>query len=178
MRALILAVVALFAAAGGAFAQSAHDFRFDGLMGGDIQLSDYRGKAVLVVNTASECGFTPQLEGLQRLHAARSKQGLVVLGVPSNDFGGQEPLAGAQIARFCELNYGVTFPLAAKSVVKGPQAHPFYRWARTAFGAAGEPQWNFHKLLLDRQGRPVAAFPSRVAPDDPALAAAIDRALR
>lgn len=179
MRMLLALFLSVFVIAA-APVRTAHDFAFDGLMGGSIRLADYRGKAVLVVNTASECGFTPQLEGLQALYAARQKDGLVVVGVPSNDFGGQEPLQGVKLKEFCELNFGVQFPMAARSVVIGAGAHPFYRWAREAgaFGAPGVPQWNFHKLLIGKDGKPVAAFPSRVTPGDPQLTAAIDRALR
>lgn len=157
--------------------QTAHAFTFEGLLGGEIRMADHRNKAVLVVNTATECGLTPQLEGLQKLYQGRAGDGLVVIGVPSNDFGGQEPRQGKAIAEFCELNYGVNFPMAARTRVTGRSAHPFYRWAAVAFGQAGVPRWNFHKLLIGPDGRPVAAFDSRVPPNDPRLLAAIDKAL-
>lgn len=157
--------------------RTAHVFSFPGLMGGQVRLADHRGKVILVVNTASECGYTPQLGGLQKVYEARGREGLVVIGVPSNDFGGQEPGQAKDIAKFCKLNYGVTFPMAAKQAVKGDQAHPFYRWARTTLGPAGEPRWNFHKVLVGRDGRAIAAFGSKVAPDAPDLRAAIDAAL-
>lgn len=162
---------------GGGAEVTAHAFTFPALMGGAVRLADHRGKAVLVVNTASECGFVGQLGGLQGLYEARAKDGLVVIGVPSNDFGGQEPRDGQSIATFCKLNYGVTFPMTSKQAVKGPGAHAFYRWARTAFGAEGEPSWNFHKLLIGPDGRAVAAFPASTTPNAPELKAAIDRAL-
>ncbi len=165
--------VAATAPAGGAYA-----FSFPPLMGeGDIALRQYAGKVVLVVNTASQCGFTRQYAGLEALYRARAREGLVIVGVPSNDFGGQEPGSAKEIARFCQMNYGVTFPIAEKSVVTGRNAAPFYRWARTQLGEAAVPQWNFHKLLIGRDGRLVAAFPSGVAPDSAALDAALDRAL-
>ncbi len=192
MRAMILAAVLLAAPA---FAQgptppkppkapaipsvaaSSYDFRFPALTGGEIDLSAYRGKAILIVNTASKCGFTPQLKGLQALADARSKQGLVVIGVPSDDFN-QELATEKEIKDFCELNYGVRFPMAAKTVVSGRGAHPFYRFATTQLGSAAQPRWNFHKILIDRRGRPVAAFASKVAPDAAELRTALDRALR
>lgn len=156
---------------------SASAAKFDGLMGGQIDLTHYRGKVVLVVNTASQCGYTGQYSGLEALYKARQRDGLVIVGVPSNDFGGQEPGSAAEIKKFCELNYGVTFPMAAKSVVRGSQAHPFYRAAVTALGPTAEPKWNFHKILIDKDGKPIAAFASSVTPQSAELSQAITRAL-
>jgi glutathione peroxidase len=151
--------------------------QFEGLMGGQIDLSAFKGKVVLVVNTASECGYTGQYAGLERLWKARRSDGLVIVGVPSNDFGGQEPGSAAEIKKFCELNYGVSFPMAAKYSVKGPNAHPFYRNSFRVLGAKAEPKWNFHKILIGKDGRPLAAFPSAVTPDSKELAQAINAAL-
>jgi glutathione peroxidase len=151
--------------------------QFDGLMGGRINLDDYRGKVVLVVNTASQCGFTGQYAGLETLYRARQRDGLVIVGVPSNDFGGQEPGSAGEIKRFCELNYGVTFPMAAKYVVRGPNAHPFYRNALARLGPSAQPTWNFHKILVGKNGQPIAAFPSGTTPDSPELRRAINSAL-
>ncbi len=159
-------------------ASDAGAFAFDGLTGGSVNLADYRGRVVLVVNTASQCGFTSQLGGLQDLHEARGRDGLVVIGVPSNDFGGQEPGSAQQIASFCELNYGVTFPMAAKQKVTGRDAHPFYTWAASTAGSRAVPQWNFHKILIGRDGAIRATFPSAIAPASPELKAAIDAALQ
>ncbi|MEO1310241.1 MAG: glutathione peroxidase [Pseudomonadota bacterium] len=159
-------------------ATGAHRFAFDGLMGGALPLAALKGRAVLVVNTASECGFTPQYEGLQALYDERAGDGLVVIGVPSNDFGGQEPGSAKEIAKFCAVNYGVTFPMAAKSDVTGGDAHPFYQWAVETLGAGATPKWNFHKILIGTDGEAVAAFPSSVRPNDPKLKAAIDGALK
>ncbi len=147
------------------------------LDGGTLPSALFQGRAVLVVNTASQCGYTGQYAGLQKLWAAYRDRGLVVLGVPSNDFGGQEPGSNAQVASFCELNYGVDFPLLEKQAVVGPDAHPFYRWAAGETGPTGVPRWNFHKILIGRDGRLAATFPSAVTPDAPALASAIDQAL-
>lgn len=135
------------------------------------------GKAVLVVNTASQCGFTPQYKALQALWNEYRGRGLVVLGVPSNDFGGQEPGSNAEVASFCELNYGVDFPMLEKQAVSGPRAHPFYRWAADRTGPLGLPRWNFHKILVGRDGRLVDWFSSMTAPDSARLRTAVDRAL-
>jgi glutathione peroxidase len=150
---------------------------FDGLMGGRVNLSNYRGKVVLVVNTASQCGFTGQYAGLETLYRARARDGLVIVGVPSNDFGGQEPGSAGEIKRFCELNYGVTFPMTAKYAVRGPSAHPFYRNALARLGPSAQPAWNFHKILVGKDGQPVAAFASGVTPQAPELTRAINAAL-
>ena len=128
-------------------------------------LAEYRGKVVLIVNTASECGFTPQFKGLQALHESRPD--LVVLGFPSNDFGGQEPRSEGEIAEFCERNFGVEFPMFAKVDVTGQDAHPLFK-------SLGAPDWNFNKYLLDREGRLVRQFGSATAPDDADLLTAID----
>ena len=139
-------------------------------------LCQYAGKVILVVNTASYCGFTPQYEGLEALHARYAARGLVVIGFPSNDFGAQEPGSAKQIADFCFNTYGVKFPMMAKTVVKGPGRHPFYAALDKASGQA--PRWNFHKYLIDRRGQVVGSFVSDVRPLDAALVGAIERALR
>jgi glutathione peroxidase len=137
-------------------------------------LCQYAGKVLLVVNTASFCGFTPQYEGLEALHARYAARGLVVMGFPSNDFQ-QEPGTREQIAEVCFNTYGVKFPMFSKTVVKGPGAHALYASLAQATGQA--PGWNFHKYLVDRSGKPVASFGSNVRPGDPALVAAIEKAL-
>lgn len=137
-------------------------------------LCQYAGKVLLVVNTASYCGFTPQYQGLEALHAKYGPRGLVVLGFPSNDFA-QEPGSGEQIADLCFNTYGVKFPMFAKSSVVGPQANALFVALTQATGKA--PNWNFNKYLVDRQGKPLAAYGSRVAPDDAALRRAIEQAL-
>ncbi|MGH6961466.1 MAG: glutathione peroxidase, partial [Dongiaceae bacterium] len=130
-----------------------------------------------VVNTASECGFTPQYAGLERLWQAYRARGLVVLGVPSNDFGRQEPGDSAGIQAFCTKNYGVDFPLTAKQTVIGGEAHPFYRWIVAEFGEAAAPRWNFHKYLVARDGSLAALWPSTVDPLDPEITQAIEEQL-
>ena len=165
---------ALCLAAQDASAMNAHDYSFETIDGKPLPLSQFKGKAVLVVNTASFCGFTPQYEQLQAVWQARREQGVVVLGVPSNDFGEQEPGSAAEIKEFCESKYDVDFPLAAKVKTVGSDAHPFYKWAGAAKGA---PKWNFHKYLLNGDGELVAAFPSATKPDSAAVQKAIDAAL-
>ncbi|MFH1803457.1 MAG: glutathione peroxidase [Pseudomonadota bacterium] len=150
------------------------DFR---RLGGDIALAHYRGKAVLVVNTASFCGFTPQYTALQALWIERRDQGLVVLGVPSGDFGGQEYETEAEIKDFCDVNFDVDFPMTTREKVSGADAHPFYQWARAELGEDQSPKWNFHKYLVGPDGNLVASFATRVTPDDQAIRDAIDIAL-
>ena len=138
-------------------------------------LCQYAGKVLLVVNTASYCGFTSQYEGLEALHARFAARGLVVMGFPSNDFGRQEPGSSQQIADLCFNTYGVKFPMFAKTVVKGPGANPLYTQLAQATGQT--PRWNFHKYLVDRQGRAVASFTSEVTPTSAQLVAAVEKAL-
>ena len=138
-------------------------------------LCQYAGKVLLMVNTASYCGFTSQYEGLEALHAKYASRGLVVLGFPSNDFGQQEPGSNAQIAEFCNNTFGVKFPMFAKMSVTGTQAHPLYLSLAQATGR--KPMWNFHKYLVDRQGKPVASYSSLTGPTNSSLVAAIEKAL-
>jgi glutathione peroxidase len=156
-------------------AETAYDFSFSGLKGGTISLKDFTGKKVLVVNTASKCGLTPQYAGLEALYRARGKDGLVVLGVPSNDFGAQEPGSETEIGAFCDSNYGVSFPMTAKQKVVGDDAHPFYRWAVEKLGADAAPRWNFHKILIGENGELLGYFGSKTTPDAPEIAAAVDK---
>jgi glutathione peroxidase len=138
-------------------------------------LCQFQGKVLLAVNTASRCGYTPQYEGLEKLYKRYKDRGLVVLGFPANDFGAQEPGNNKDIAKFCEVNYGVSFPMFAKTSVVGASANPFYAALTQKTGE--RPQWNFHKYLIDRSGTEVLSFDSRVKPDDPKLVAAIERML-
>jgi glutathione peroxidase len=156
---------------------TAHDFTLPSIGGGEIRLEDFAGQAVLLVNTASECGFTPQYRDLEALWRERNGKGLVVLGVPSNDFGAQEPGADDAVRAFCEKNYGVTFPLAGKQAVIGAGAHPLYRWIAAELGEGAAPKWNFHKYLIGPDGALAGAWPSKVGPKSPEIAKAIDEAL-
>ena len=157
--------------------KSAHDFDFTSIDGQPLPMKTFDGKAVLVVNTASRCGLTPQYEGLESLWSAYKDKGLVVLGVPSNDFGGQEPGTESEIQSFCATNFGVDFPMTSKVPVSGAGAHPFYQWAKAELGDEAEPRWNFHKILVGKDGRLVRGFGSRTEPSDPDLRGAIDAAL-
>ena len=156
---------------------NAHDFSFEGLSGGTIDLAAFKGRPVLVVYTASACGYTPQYNELQALWSAMKERGLIVLGVPSNDFGAQEPGTAEQIAAFCEKNYGVDFPLAAKQKVVGGEAHPFFRWLTQELGEGGAPRWNFHKFLIGPAGEIAGVYASRTKPDDPELTQKIEALL-
>jgi glutathione peroxidase len=169
--------------AGPAFAQiqmsrpTAYAFSFTGLDGGTIRLAEHSGKPILIVNTASQCGYTPQYTGLQELWTRYRERGLMIVGVPSNDFGGQEPGGAAEIMTTAHQQYGVSFPLAAKAEVRGPATHPFYKWA--ALERPGDtPRWNFHKYLVGRDGHVAAVFSTQVEPTDARVIAAIERELR
>jgi glutathione peroxidase len=155
----------------------AHAFSFTSIDGEPMSMADFAGKAVLVVNTASRCGFTPQYEGLQSVWETYRDKGLVVLGVPSNDFGGQEPGSEEEIKAFCETNFAVDFPMTEKQAVRGAAAHPFYKWAEAAGGAGNAPQWNFHKYLITPEGDLAAAIPTAVRPTDPKAIALIEQVL-
>ena len=156
---------------------TAHSFSFTSIEGKPLPMSTFKGKAVLVVNTASECGLTPQYKGLEALWKARKDKGLVVLGVPSNDFGAQEPGSETQIKEFCEMRYGVDFPLTSKEHVIGSSAHPMFQWIAKELGEGAAPKWNFHKYLIGKDGRIAGTFGSRLEPDSPEVTQAIDAAL-
>lgn len=156
---------------------TAFDFEFTAIDGSPLPLKRFKGQAMLVVNVASKCGFTPQYAGLQRLYQTYHERGFTVLGVPCNQFLWQEPARETEIAAFCAVTYSVTFPLTEKTQVKGGKAHPFYKWARERLGRAAHPGWNFHKLLTNKQGEPVAAFKSRVEPESAELRQAIEKLL-
>ena len=170
---LVLAFVC-WAVPGHAADLTAHDFDFTSIDGDPLPLSAFAGKAVLVVNTASRCGFTRQYGDLQTVWETYRDRGLVVLGVPSNNFGNQEPGTEAEIKRFCEVNFDVDFPMTEKVAVKGPEAHPFYRWAAEELGANAAPGWNFHKYLVGPDGKLADWFPSPIAPTSTAVTKAIE----
>lgn len=181
MAKLFAFLTALFAASTAATlaqAGSAFDYSFKDIdTGNPLAMSTFSGKAVLVVNTASFCGFTPQYEGLQKLYETYQERGLVVLGVPSNDFGKQEPGTAAEIQDFCDTTYNITFPMTEKEVVSGNGAHPFYAWAKTELGALAAPKWNFHKYLIGPDGRLVDWFATMTKPDDAKVIKAVEAVL-
>jgi glutathione peroxidase len=174
----LAAVAALFSAGAAAMSetvQSFYEIKTTTLDGKPADLGEYRGKVSLVVNVASKCGFTPQYAGLEKLHRDLAPRGVVVLGFPSNDFGGQEPGTAEEIQQFCRLTYGVSFPMFAKTVTKaGPDQSPIYAF----LGTSGHlPSWNFSKYVIGKDGQIVAFFPSKVTPDAAELKAAIEKAL-
>jgi len=173
--ALILAATLALPAAERKVPVSLHELTLNTLEGKPQPLAAYKGKVVLAVNVASECGFTPQYAGLQKLYTDLKDRGLVILGFPCNQFGGQEPGTAAQIETFCQKNYGVTFPLFEKVEVKGAGQAPVYAFLTAKHG---EPAWNFHKYLVGKDGQVIQAFSSKVAPDSAELKAAIEAALK
>lgn len=175
--AALLSVAAFAVHPAPAMAKTAHDFAFVAIDGAPLPLSGFAGKAVLVVNTASFCGFTKQYAGLQNLWERYRERGLVVLGVPSNDFGNQEPGTAKQIQEFCEVNFGIDFPMTEKAVVSGDGAHPFYRWAADQLGPLSRPRWNFYKILVGPDGRAVDWFASTTEPDAQKLIEAVEKTL-
>ena len=156
---------------------SLYDTPIATLDGKDGALAGQKGDVTLLVNVASFCGFTPQYKELQKLHESYGPKGLVVLGVPSNDFGAQEPKTEPEIAKFCETNFGVTFPMTAKQKVVGADAHGLYQWISGEGGEAVAPKWNFHKYLIDKTGKLVGSWPSKVSPTSPEITGQIDMML-
>ena len=158
---------------------TAHDFSFAKLdEPGEINLADYTGKAVLVVNVASACGFTSQYRDLEALYEAKAGKGLVVLGVPCNDFGHQEPGEAREIREFCDTSYHVTFPMTAKvEIAARDRRHPFYKWVAEELGESALPRWNFHKYLIDKDGAIAGTFGSKTAPLAPDMLDAIKEAI-
>jgi glutathione peroxidase len=179
--ALIIATVIAFVAPTPSMAAEAAcpttlDHNFSSLRDEPVSLCQFSGKVLLIVNTASECGYTPQYEGLEKLYRRYRDKGFAVLGFPANDFGTQEPGTNKQIAEFCQVNYAITFPMFAKTSVVGAKANPLFRDLAAKTGKP--PRWNFHKYLLDRTGQPVAAFESAVEPEDLRLTSQIEKLLK
>ncbi len=169
---------ALLPAVGWARSESAHGFSFPNIDGGIIDLATWNGRPFMVVNTASECGFTYQYDGLQALYDRYRKLGFAVLNVPSDDFGGQELDSAAEVKEFCEVNFSLDMPMTDITKVKGRNRHPFYKWAEQTAGAKGVPRWNFHKILISHDGRILDGFSSNVEPEHPQILRAVDGALR
>ena len=167
----------MFGTAQSVAAGTAFDFEFDGIDGAPLSMEQFKGQVVLAVNTASACGFTPQYDDLQHLYETYQDQGLVVLGIPSNDFGRQEPLSADGIKEFCEVNFSITFPMTDKTVVKGNDAHPFYLWAADQLGMMAKPRWNFHKYLIGRDGQLITWYASTTSPMSDRVKKAVEKAL-
>ena len=159
-------------------ASGAHAFTFENIDGGSLDLSDYAGQPVLVVNTASRCAFTHQYDALQALYDQYRDRGLVVLGVPSDDFGGQELASETEVKHFCQVNFAIDFPMTTITTVRGRNAHPFYAWAEGEMGTKRAPQWNFHKYLVGPDGTLRDAFGTAVPPDADEVVSAIEKLLQ
>jgi len=155
----------------------AYDFQFRDLDGSSLSLSEYKGKVIIVVNVASQCGFTKQYEDMQKVWENYQDKGIVMLGVPSNDFGNQEPGNNVEIKNFCEAKFGITFPITEKVSVKGNLAHPFYKWAKENHGKSAIPKWNFHKIVIGKDGKVFDTFASITNPSSNKFIKAIEKAL-
>ena len=153
------------------------DFKINTIDGDELNLSTYKGKTVLIVNVASNCGFTKQYDDLQNLYDIYSEKGLVILGIPSNQFGGQEPGSENEIKDFCETNFNITFPMTSKYNVKGKDAHPIYLWAKETYGNSTIPKWNFHKILINKEGKVIDTFASFTNPNSKKIIKQIENSL-
>ena len=153
----------------------AYDFNFKDLDGSNLSLSEYKGKVIIVVNVASQCGFTSQYEDMQKVWDKYQSKGVVMLGVPSNDFGKQEPGSNEDIKNFCEAKFGISFPMTEKVSVKGSEAHPFYIWAKENHGKSAVPKWNFHKIIIDKNGKIAETFTSITNPSSKKFIKALEK---
>ena len=142
----------------------AYNFSFNDLDGSSLSLADFKGKIIVVINVASQCGFTNQYEDMQKIWEKYQSKGLIILGIPSNDFGQQEPGTNKEIKNFCEAKFGITFPMTEKVSVKGTNAHPFYLWAKQNHGKSAVPKWNFHKIIINKEGKIEITFSSMTNP--------------
>ena len=170
--------MSLFSASvSGNYDKLAYDFTFKDLNGDLLKLSQFKNKIIVVVNVASQCGFTNQYEDMQKIWDKYQNKGLVIIGVPSNDFGNQEPGENKEIKNFCESKFGITFPMTEKVKVKGENAHPFYLWAQKNYGKSAIPKWNFHKIIIDKSGKVNDTFTSITNPTSGRFIKAIEKAL-
>ena len=155
----------------------AYDFNFNDLDGSPLKLSEYKNKVIIVVNVASQCGFTKQYEDMQKVWEEYQDKGVIMLGIPSNNFGNQEPGTSEEIKNFCEAKFGITFPMTEKIAVKGENAHPFYKWAKKNHGKSAIPKWNFHKIIIGKDGKIVDTFASITKPSSRKFIEVIEKAL-
>ncbi len=155
----------------------AYDFQFNDLDGSPLKLSEYKGKIIIAVNVASQCGFTKQYEDMQKIWNKYQERNFVILGIPSNDFGKQEPGTNKEIKNFCEAKFGITFPMTEKISVKGDNAHPFYIWAKKNYGKSAVPKWNFHKIIIDKDGKIAETFSSITKPTSEKFIKTIEKLL-
>ena len=159
------------------YSKLAYDYKFNDIDGNDLNLNKFKNKVIVVVNVASQCGFTKQYEDMQKVWVKYQDKGVVMLGVPSNDFGKQEPGSSEEIKNFCEAKFGITFPMTEKVSVKGENAHPFYIWARKNHGKSSIPKWNFHKIIIGKDGKVLDTFASLTNPSSKKFIKAIEKAL-
>ena len=176
---LLLAMIMSFFTTGvsGDYSKVAYDFNFNDLDGSILKLSEYKDKVIVVVNVASQCGFTKQYEDMQEVWEKYQQKGIVMLGVPSNDFGNQEPGNSEEIKNFCEAKFGITFPMTEKVSVKGENAHPFYIWAKENYGNSAVPKWNFHKIIIGKNGKIEDTFASITNPSSKKFINSLEKAL-
>ena len=161
----------------GEYDKLAYDFNFNDLDGSPLNLSEYKNKVIVVINVASQCGFTKQYEDMQKIWIKYQSRGIIMLGVPSNDFGNQEPGSSQEIKNFCEAKFGITFPMTEKVSVKGEEAHAFYKWAKENHGKSAVPKWNFHKIIIGKDGKIVDTFASITNPSSKKFVVALENAL-
>ena len=159
------------------YSKLAYDYKFNDIDGSELNLNKFKNKVIVVVNVASQCGFTKQYQDMQKIWDNYQDKGVVMLGVPSNDFGKQEPGTSEEIKNFCEAKFGITFPMTKKVFVKGENAHPFYIWARKNHGKSAIPKWNFHKIIIGKDGKVLDTFASMTNPSSKKFIKAIEKAL-
>ena len=175
---ITIVIMSLFSSTASAnYEKLAYDFNFNDLDGSELNLADYKNKVIIVVNVASQCGFTSQYEDMQTVWEKYEQKGIVMIGVPSNDFGKQEPGDNKEIKTFCEAKFGITFPMTEKVVVKGENAHPFYKWAKENHGKSAIPKWNFHKIIIGKDGKVFETFASITNPSSRKFITALEKAL-
>tara|TARA_B100000686_G_C16726969_1_gene938365 strand:+ start:478 stop:996 length:519 start_codon:yes stop_codon:yes gene_type:complete len=161
----------------GEYSKLVYDFEFNDLDGSKLKLSEFKNKVIIAINVASQCGFTNQYQDMQTIWEKYQNKGLIVLGIPSNDFGKQEPGNNKEIKNFCETKFGISFPMTEKVSVKGDNAHPFYIWARENHGNSAIPKWNFHKIIIGKDGKVQNTFSSITNPSSKKFMKAIEKAL-
>ena len=161
----------------GNYDKLAYDFDFSDLDGSTLNLSEFKNKVIVVINVASQCGFTKQYEDMQKIWEKYQARGVIMLGIPSNDFGNQEPGSNQEIKNFCEAKFGISFPMTEKVSVKGESAHPFYKWAKENHGKSAVPKWNFHKIIIGKNGKIVDTFASITNPSSKKFVEALEKAL-
>ena len=172
---LLIMIMSFFTVgASGNYSKLVYDFNFNDLDGSELKLAEYKNKVIVVINVASQCGFTKQYDDMQKVWDQYQSKGIVMLGVPSNDFGNQEPGSSEDIKNFCEAKFGITFPMTEKVIVKGENAHPFYKWAKKNYGSSAVPKWNFHKIIINKNGKIADTFASITKPSSKKFIKAIN----